>query len=155
MLAAIAVAVAGVLIMTTKPGQARSMLADLRPATLGLLAGLAFGLSAIGFRGAITALPDGSFLIRALTILALALALQTIALGAWLALKDRAALTGSGKASCPPWPRVSSGRWPRPSGSPASRSPPQPTSAPLPSSRSCWPSFSPALPSASAPPPDN
>lgn len=101
MLAAIAVAVAGVLVMTLKPGQGRAMLADLGPASLGLGAGLCFGLSAIGFRGAITALPDGTFLIRALTILVLTLALQTVALGLWLALKDRPALTGSAKAFLP------------------------------------------------------
>ncbi|MFO1202115.1 MAG: EamA family transporter [Tabrizicola sp.] len=101
MLVAIAVAVAGVLVMTLKPGQGRAMLADLRPASLGLLAGLAFGLSAIGFRGAITALPEGSFLIRALTCLALTLALQTAALGLWLAVNDRPALTGSARAFMP------------------------------------------------------
>lgn len=101
MLLAIAIAVAGVLVMTLKPGQGRSLLTDLRPASLGLLAGLCFGLSAIGFRGAITALPEGSFLIRALTILAVTLALQTAALGAWLALNDRPALTGSTRAFLP------------------------------------------------------
>lgn len=101
MLAAIAVAVAGVLVMTLKPGQGRAMLSGLGPAALGLAAGLAFGLSAIGFRGAITALPDGSFLIRALTMLALTLALQTFALGLWLGIRDRAALTGSFRAIGP------------------------------------------------------
>ena len=101
MLAAIAVAVGGVLVMTLKPGQSRSMLSGLAPAALGLAAGLAFGLSAIGFRGAITALPEGSFLIRALTILALTLALQTLALGLWLAVRDRPALTGSLRAFAP------------------------------------------------------
>ena len=101
MLAAIAVAIAGVLVMTLKPGQGRAMLSGLGPAALGLAAGLAFGLSAIGFRGAITALPEGSFLIRALTILALTLALQTAVLGLWLALRDRPALTGSFKAFTP------------------------------------------------------
>jgi drug/metabolite transporter (DMT)-like permease len=101
MLIAIAVAVGGVLVMTLKSGQGRAMLADLRPATLGLLAGLCFGLSAIGFRGAITALPEGTFLVRALTCLALTLALQTAALGLWLAVKDRPALTGSVKAFAP------------------------------------------------------
>ena len=87
--------------MTLKPGQTRAMLADLRPATLGLAAGLCFGLSAIGFRGAITALPEGTFLIRALTCLALTLALQTLALGLWLAFRDRPALTGSARAFGP------------------------------------------------------
>lgn len=101
MLVAIAVSIAGVLVMTLKPGQGRAMLSDLGPAALGLSAGLAFGLSAIGFRGAITALPDGSFLIRALTILALTLALQTLALGLYLAVRDRPALTGSARALVP------------------------------------------------------
>lgn len=101
MLAAIAVAVAGVLVMTLKPGQGRAMLSGLGPAALGLAAGFAFGLSAIGFRGAITALPEGTFLIRALTILVLSLALQTLALGLWLALRDRPALTGSFSALLP------------------------------------------------------
>jgi drug/metabolite transporter (DMT)-like permease len=101
MLIAIGIAVTGVLVMTLNPGQGRAMLSGLRPATLGLLAGLCFGLSAIGFRGAITALPDGTFVIRALTILALTLSLQTAVLGLWLALRDRAALTGSFKALAP------------------------------------------------------
>lgn len=101
MLGAIGVAIAGVLVMTLQPGQGRTMLTDLRPASLGLFAGLCFGLSAIGFRGAITSLPEGSFLVRALTCLTLSLALQTIALGLWLALRDRAALTGSARAFIP------------------------------------------------------
>ena len=101
MLAAIAVSIGGVLVMTLKPGQGRAMLSGLGPAALGLAAGLCFGLSAIGFRGAITALPEGTFLIRALTILALSLALQTAALGLWLAFRDRPALTGSFRAFGP------------------------------------------------------
>ena len=101
MLGAIAVSIGGVLVMTLKPGQGRAMLSGLGPAALGLAAGLCFGLSAIGFRGAITALPEGSFLIRALTILALSLALQTAALGLWLAFRDRPALTGSFRAFGP------------------------------------------------------
>ena len=101
MLGAIAVSIGGVLVMTLKPGQGRAMLSGLGPAALGLAAGLCFGLSAIGFRGAITALPEGTFLIRALTILALSLALQTAALGLWLAFRDRPALTGSLRAFGP------------------------------------------------------
>ena len=101
MLGAIAVSIGGVLVMTLKPGQGRAMLSGLGPAALGLAAGLCFGLSAIGFRGAITALPEGTFLIRALTILALSLALQTAALGLWLAFRERPALTGSFRAFGP------------------------------------------------------
>lgn len=101
MLGAIAVAVLGVLILTLKPGHGRAMLQGFGPAATGLLAGLAFGLSAIGFRGAITSLEDGGFVIRALTILVLTLGLQSAALGLWLGLRDRAALTGSFSALGP------------------------------------------------------
>ncbi len=66
----------------------------LRAAALGLAAGALFGLSAIGFRGAILALPFGSSMTRAATILALSLALQSVLMLAWLALADRAALAG-------------------------------------------------------------
>lgn len=91
MLAAIAVAVAGVLVMTVKPG---TRLADLRAAGSGLVAAGLFGLSAVAFRGAILGL-DGGYLIRATTILVLSLALQTTMLLAWLAAFDRGALRAS------------------------------------------------------------
>jgi drug/metabolite transporter (DMT)-like permease len=101
MLAAIALAVAGVLILTLKPGLGRAMVTDLGPAAMGLLSGLAFGLAAIGFRGGITALPEGGFLIRALTILVLSLMIQSATLALWLAVRDRPALTGSLSAFAP------------------------------------------------------
>lgn len=94
-LIAIAVATAGVVILSTKPETTRLMLADLRPAATGLLAGLLFGLAAIGFRGGILNLAQGSFLIRASTILVLSLALQSGILLAYLAAFDRKALTAS------------------------------------------------------------
>lgn len=95
MLGAIGVAVLGVIVLTLKPGLGRAMVTDLGPAGMGLAAGFCFGLAAIGFRGGILALPEGGFLIRALTTLALSLAIQTGVLGLWLAMRDRAALTGS------------------------------------------------------------
>ncbi|MDQ2065954.1 DMT family transporter [Xinfangfangia sp. CPCC 101601] len=95
MLGAIAVAVAGVLVLTLKPGLGRQMLTGIGPALMGLAAGFAFGLSAIAFRGGITSLPEGSFLIRALTTLALSLALQTVILGGYLWLRNRVALLAS------------------------------------------------------------
>lgn len=101
MLGAIAVAVAGVLVLTLKPGGGRAMLTGIGPAMLGLAAGFAFGISAIGFRGGITALPEGGFLIRALTTLVLALAIQSTVLGLWLWRRDRPALTGSFAAWAP------------------------------------------------------
>ena len=75
MLAAILVAVLGVLILSVRPGTG-AQLAQLRPAFPGLLAGAGFGLSAIGFRGGVNALDSGDFLIRALTLLAVSLAIQ-------------------------------------------------------------------------------
>lgn len=94
-LAAIAIATTGVLILSIRPGAAATSFFQSRPAALGLLSGLCYGLAAIGFRGGITHLPDGSFLTRALTTLTLALAIQTTTLLIWLALFDRAALRGS------------------------------------------------------------
>lgn len=92
---AIAVATSGVILTTLKPGSARALLTEVRPALGGLAAASLFGLSAVGFRGAILALPDGGYLIRATTILVLSLGLQTLVLLVWLALFDRPALAGS------------------------------------------------------------
>lgn len=89
-MAAIAVATAGVLLMSG---------ADLRregrgPALLGIGSGVLFGLSAIGFRGAILALPDGDFLTRAGTVLAISLTMQAVLTLIWLVVADRQALAG-------------------------------------------------------------
>jgi drug/metabolite transporter (DMT)-like permease len=93
MLGCIAVATAGVLIMTVKPG-VRAW-GDLRAASYGLMAAALFGASAIGFRGAILALPEGGFLTRATTILALGLTMQTAVLLVWLAIFNRASLAST------------------------------------------------------------
>lgn len=94
-LVAILVATSGVVILSTRPETARGMLTDWRPTATGLLAGLLFGLAAIGFRGGIIHLPEGSFLIRAATILVLSLMLQTAVLLAWCLAFDRHALTAA------------------------------------------------------------
>lgn len=60
----------------------------------GVLAGALFGLSAIGFRGALLALPDGGYVLRAVTILAITLGIQSAVMMAWLALRDRRGLSG-------------------------------------------------------------
>ncbi len=64
------------------------------PVATGVLAGTLFGLSAIGFRGALLALPDGGYVLRAMTILAITLGIQAAVMMAWLALRDRGALSG-------------------------------------------------------------
>jgi drug/metabolite transporter (DMT)-like permease len=94
-LVAIVVATAGVVILSTKPETTRGMLRDWGPAATGLLAGLLFGVAAIGFRGGILNLTEGGFLIRASAILVLSLALQSAMLLAWLAVFDRRAVTAS------------------------------------------------------------
>ncbi len=94
-LLAIVVATSGVVILSTKPETTRGMLRDWGPAATGLLAGLLFGVAAIGFRGGILNLPEGGFLIRASTILVISLALQSAILLAWLAVFDRRAVTAS------------------------------------------------------------
>jgi drug/metabolite transporter (DMT)-like permease len=92
---AIVVATLGVVILSTKPDTTRLMLRDLGPAGTGLLAGLCFGIAAIGFRGGILNLPEGGFLIRASTILVVSLAIQAGLLLVWLMLFDRNALVAS------------------------------------------------------------
>ncbi len=92
---AIVVATAGVIVLSTRPETTRGMVRDWGPAATGLLAGLLFGVAAIGFRGGILNLTEGGFLIRASTILVVSLALQSAMLLAWLAVFDRRAVTAS------------------------------------------------------------
>jgi len=94
-LAAIALATGGVLLMSVKPGTGLAMWREAGPALTGILAGALFGASAIGFRGGITSLETGDFLIRATTTLVLSLGLQTAILMVWLLLFDRTALRAS------------------------------------------------------------
>ena len=73
---------------------ARWSRAGLGPIATGVTAGALFGLSAIGFRGALLTLPEGSSFIHALTVLVLTLSLQSAAMLVWLVARDRAALRG-------------------------------------------------------------
>lgn len=63
-----------------------------RAALLGVLSGAMFALSAVGFRGAILALGDGPFYLRATATLATSLAIQTALLTAWLLWRERSVL---------------------------------------------------------------
>jgi drug/metabolite transporter (DMT)-like permease len=62
-----------------------------RPVGLGILAGSAFAVSAIGFRAAIQTL-DTSFMVAATTTLLVSLALQTVLMVAYMLWRDRAGL---------------------------------------------------------------
>ena len=92
---AILTATAGVVTMSVKPDTLKAMMSEIAPAMLGIAAGGCFGLSAVAFRGAILALPDGGFVLRATTILVLSLAIQTAILLIYLLVFDRESLTKS------------------------------------------------------------
>jgi drug/metabolite transporter (DMT)-like permease len=87
---AILVATAGVVVMSLKPGAAAG---GLRPTLSGLAAGAMFGLSAVGFRGAILSLGLPSYLMAATFTLVIGLLLQSVLLSAYLWLRDPAVLT--------------------------------------------------------------
>jgi drug/metabolite transporter (DMT)-like permease len=87
---AILVATAGVVVMSLKPGAAAG---GLRPTLSGLAAGAMFGLSAVGFRGAILSLGLPSYLMAATFTLVIGLLLQSVLLTAYLWLRDPAVLT--------------------------------------------------------------
>lgn len=89
-LAAIGLATLGVMLSSG----ARWSRAGLIPVVNGITAGALFGLSAIGFRGALLTLPEGSFFVHALTILVLTLGLQSSITLAWMLIADRRALRG-------------------------------------------------------------
>lgn len=83
---AILVAVAGVALISVKP---EALTGDLRPALLGLASAALFAASAIGYRGAILALHQSSFVLGATFSLAVGLSLQTLLLLAWLLVFHR------------------------------------------------------------------
>lgn len=89
-LAAIAIAVGGVILISAADWSR----ASLRSILTGVTAGVLFGLSAIGFRGAILTLSDGSFVTKAALVLVITLAIQTAMCLLWLAAVNRPALMG-------------------------------------------------------------
>jgi drug/metabolite transporter (DMT)-like permease len=89
MAVAIVIATAGVVLMSVKPGVA---LGEIKPALMGIASGALFGLSATGYRGAILALNDASFVMAATFTLAVGLLLQSVLLTAYLYVCDRAVL---------------------------------------------------------------
>ena len=84
-LLAICVATLGVVWMAWRPfGRNRAESMSLRPILLGLAAAAGFAVAAVGFRGAILALPEGNFLVRASWTLVCGLVVQASVLAAWL-----------------------------------------------------------------------
>ena len=99
-LAAIAISVAGVLVLTLArqgapdPGGRRPARASLMSATvlIGLASGTFFGLAAVAYRAASLSLGGPNFLVQAGLTLCVAITLQTLAMLAWMAWRDRAEL---------------------------------------------------------------
>jgi drug/metabolite transporter (DMT)-like permease len=91
---AILIATAGVVIVAVKPGQKWDR-RSLKPAALGVASGAFFALASVSFRGAILALPEGVYFLRATTALVWSLTIQVTLLGVWLAIMNREALLRS------------------------------------------------------------
>lgn len=87
-LAAITLAVLGIILISG----AQWSRANTRSVVTGLTAGALFGMSAIGFRGAILTLSEGEPFLRAGVVLLIALTLQTVAMLVWMLWQDRPAL---------------------------------------------------------------
>jgi drug/metabolite transporter (DMT)-like permease len=87
---AIVIATGGVLLMSFKPGAMAG--GGWKPTLLGLASGGLFGLSAIGYRGAILSLHDPNFVMAATFTLAVGLLLQSALLTLYLYVRDRAVL---------------------------------------------------------------
>jgi drug/metabolite transporter (DMT)-like permease len=90
LMAAILVATAGVIIMSTKPG---GMVGGMKPTIIGLVSGGMFALSAIGYRGAILSLHLPNFVMAATFTLVVGLVLQSIVLSIYMAWRTPSALT--------------------------------------------------------------
>jgi drug/metabolite transporter (DMT)-like permease len=84
---AILIATAGVVVMSYKPGVAQA--GGFKPTLMGLVSGAMFGLSAIGYRGAILSLGlPGNFVLAATFTLMVGLVCQAVLLTLWLAWRD-------------------------------------------------------------------
>ena len=83
---AILIATAGVVVAALRPASGKGF-ADLKPTLLGLGAGAAFALSAVGYRGAVIVVPGVSFVTAASYTLVFGLFVQTLVLTIYLLLR--------------------------------------------------------------------
>ena len=90
MAVAIAIATAGVVLISVRPGDLR---AGAKPALLGLSSGAMFAVSAIGFRGAVLAFPTPNYALAATAALAVSLFIQAAVLTLYLAATRPRVLT--------------------------------------------------------------
>ncbi|GIK84988.1 MAG: membrane protein [Betaproteobacteria bacterium] len=97
----IALATAGVVLLSVKPGAERGagLATWFSPAAaLGLASGTCFALSVVGYRAAALALDHPQPWVEGIFALVFAQALQTALLGAWLAVRERAGLAAVARA---------------------------------------------------------
>ncbi|TKW75551.1 MAG: DMT family transporter, partial [Bradyrhizobium icense] len=80
---AVVIATIGVVITALRPGGEKGF-AELRPTIIGLVAGAGFALSAVGFRGAVIAVPNVTFVTAASCTLVWGLFVQTLVLTVYL-----------------------------------------------------------------------
>ena len=99
-LLAVLLGVVGVVILSDPPGGIGRIWTRLmnRAAGLGLLSGVFFAVSAVGYRGASLALGSGDVALRAGFTLAVVTTSQTVAMLAWLAWRDRAQIVAVARA---------------------------------------------------------
>ena len=84
---AILVATFGVVVTALRPGGEKGF-ADLKPTVQGLVAAAAFALSAVGYRGAVIAIPDVSFVTAASCSVVFGLFLQAAVLTIYMLLRS-------------------------------------------------------------------
>jgi drug/metabolite transporter (DMT)-like permease len=85
---AILISLAGIVLISVPAGALTLRGAINRPALYGLASGALFGISAVSYRGASLSLGGGDFLIRAALTLAVVTLMQTLAMSAYLALRE-------------------------------------------------------------------
>src|SRR5580700_4035490 len=105
---AILVATAGVVVMSLKPGAKTpgAQAGGMRPTLSGLAAGAMFGLSSVGYRGAILSLGLPSYVMAATFTLVVGLVLQAVPLSIYLWLRHPAVLGSIVRAW---WPSLLAG----------------------------------------------
>jgi drug/metabolite transporter (DMT)-like permease len=94
---AVMVVTVGVVLASLRPTDGTAKLAQVRPVMIGVASGALFGLSSIAFRAGIDGVPEGSFMVRSLAMLVVALVIQVSMLLAWFALRNAAPLAASAR----------------------------------------------------------
>ena len=101
-LIAIAICVGGVMLISVARTQLtiRTLFASLgqRTAIIGLLSGAGFGMSAISYRAASTALGGPNFIMQAAVTLAFVITFQTVIMMVWMLLRERGEFSRIAKA---------------------------------------------------------